>query len=1122
MRILIAFAIGVCSVLIIVFIANNKIQRLADANTYLDQILVNCGKQRTLSQFLTKNSLLLDYEDELEPVLVRFDSALRNFQENHLQIKRLNAKLTSLNIETAQIDNLYEISFSELTELLKSSYGIQEAKNIETFRARILLHEETFLPHMNQLTEIYEQLAMKVNDELEETILAQYFQIGITVILAASFVLIFTLSLVKARVKHHSIRNEQLLEKKNRYENLLNETHDMVYELSGDGTYVYGNPALERFTGYTLDNLNSKAWYEHVTPEYKDRVLQFYTEVVERKMRTCHFEFPLNTSKGEVKWISQTTDFKYGHDGQVISTYNVAKDITESRQTIANEEKYKKGLRLLNDLSSKTDLSIQERLDDGLKLCLEFLKLENGVISEVWMDEYRIMAMHSDLKKTKTNQKYKLGGTYCDITLKKPDRVFYSENGGKSKNCAHPCFPDTAFETYIGTTYRVDGKVFGTVNFISKAKREQPFTEYEKDFMSLVSKWVGSIIEQRIHQDRMLEEQSLLKTFVSIAPVAIAMFDKHMVYISASKKWKTDQNIKGDIIGKSHYKVFPEIPQEWKKMHQRALQGEVIKPGVEKFERADGSVQWLKGEIHPWYKAKDKVGGIIIFINDLTEIKHQEDELRKAKEEAEAAGRIKEQFLSTMSHEIRTPLNAIIGTTHLLELENPELGGNKRLELLKFGSNNLLTLINDILDFQKIEAGKLEINAEEANLKELCYNIIETWKSVPTNKAINLSFDYGVGLSDVYVFDHTRLTQVLNNLISNALKFTEQGTVKLIVQRTDDNEIHFCVSDTGVGINRENLEQIFESFKQVNAQLALKEGGTGLGLSISKKLVELMGGSLTVNSQVNKGSEFCFNLNFKEAESDKIKPKELKIDDVDLAKKILLVEDNEANQEIAKGFLSLWGIDVVVANNGKEALDQVLSKGFDLILMDMRMPIMNGYEATKTIRKMEDPYFKKVPIIALTASTLSESRAKMKDTGINDIVTKPFDPEDLLKKISALGNKLGKTIKVTKNKSEKPQSIRFKFLYDVLGGDNEQVLEIARMSIASINEGVKGVGEASKKKDREVAHDHLHKMKSNLANLDLKNLSDKIPHYKKDNFWSLLPEFLSEVKEELKKVDSYI
>lgn len=379
-------------------------------------------------------------------------------------------------------------------------------------------------------------------------------------------------------------------------------------------------------------------------------------------------------------------------------------------------------------------------------------------------------------------------------------------------------------------------------------------------------------------------------------------------------------------------------------------------------------------------------------------------QLNKAKELAEAAAKAKEEFLSTMSHEIRTPMNAVIGMTNILIDEEPRKDQVENLKTLEFSANNLLNLINDILDFSKIEAGKIEIEKVEFNLRELINNLIDTLKITSKKKGIKLLLDFDENqLQRTIVGDPTRITQIITNLVSNAIKFTETGYVKLICKVTEKNEefadIYFAVEDTGIGIPEDRVDAIFESFTQASSNTTRKFGGTGLGLAITKRLVELQGGQIEVDSVLGEGSIFYYNLKFALGKSLSAAAKEKEIVPISrgglTGVKVLIAEDNLINQVVAKKILLKWDVEITIANDGLEAVNCLKKESFDIILMDINMPNMDGCEATKTIRAMSDPEKSNIPIIALTASILSSANAKLFEAGMNSYVGKPFKPEEL-------------------------------------------------------------------------------------------------------------------------------
>lgn len=388
---------------------------------------------------------------------------------------------------------------------------------------------------------------------------------------------------------------------------------------------------------------------------------------------------------------------------------------------------------------------------------------------------------------------------------------------------------------------------------------------------------------------------------------------------------------------------------------------------------------------------------------------HETTELAKiAKHEAEASAKAKENFLSTMSHEIRTPLNAILGVANLLLMEDMKEEHLEHLRLLKFSGENLLTLVNDILDYSKIDAGKIEFEQINFNLRMLLEHIQKSMLLKIDEKDLSLELNYDKKLPDVFVGDSVRVSQIINNLVGNAIKFTEKGKISIDVSVAEiDDEaarIHFEIADTGIGIELENQGMIFENFSQASGDTTRKFGGTGLGLAITKKLLEYMGSEIHLASELGQGSVFSFDLSLPlgiEQTDPKSKNRGTDIYEslADRNIKILVAEDNRANQIVLEKFLEKWGVRVEFVENGIRALSKLKTQQFDMILMDLQMPEMDGYQATKEIRKNKTEYAKNVPIIALTASALLDVRKKVKELGMTDYITKPFDPGELHRKI---------------------------------------------------------------------------------------------------------------------------
>ncbi|KAB1155074.1 tetratricopeptide repeat-containing hybrid sensor histidine kinase/response regulator [Flavobacterium luteum] len=382
-------------------------------------------------------------------------------------------------------------------------------------------------------------------------------------------------------------------------------------------------------------------------------------------------------------------------------------------------------------------------------------------------------------------------------------------------------------------------------------------------------------------------------------------------------------------------------------------------------------------------------------------LKEKNAELQLAKDKAEKASKARAEFLSTVSHELRTPLNAINGITHLLLEENPKESQMNYLTSLKFSGNYLLTFINEILEINRIESSAIETENLNFNLKLLLGNIQNSLKELASINNNTFSVEIDENIPDFLIGDPTKLSQIFLNLINNALKFTKNGEVKVILNSTETNEeftaIHFEVIDTGIGIPEEKIESVFDSFSQGSIEINRKYGGTGLGLTIVKKLVHLLGGKIKVESKVGKGSSFKFDLSFKIGTDEKIVEKVADYDESILYdKKVLLIEDNKINQMITKKMVENKRMSCEVIDNGEDAIEAVKNNKYDLVLMDVHLPGINGTIATQTIRTFD----KKTLIIALTAISLNENREMLLSYGMNDVITKPFNPEEFYKIIA--------------------------------------------------------------------------------------------------------------------------
>lgn len=395
-----------------------------------------------------------------------------------------------------------------------------------------------------------------------------------------------------------------------------------------------------------------------------------------------------------------------------------------------------------------------------------------------------------------------------------------------------------------------------------------------------------------------------------------------------------------------------------------------------------------------------------VTVFDITDRKKYERELLLERQKAERAARAKADFLSMMSHEIRTPMNAVIGVAHLLETTELSEVQSEYMELLKTSSENLMNLLNGILDFSKIESGHVALEQRTFDVVKVVRDCATSLQARAQQKGVALKLDVDRKIPPFVTGDPVKIGQIVNNLVSNAIKFTEQGEVTIMCRILSSDAkaatIQFTVQDTGIGIAEEKLASIFDEFSQADYEIGMRFGGSGLGLAITKKLLEMHGSKISVASELGKGSKFSFELTLQLAEPIKIdESKFVKPNSAQLAGvKVLVAEDNEDNIFLLERLLTSWGVVYECVQNGREAVEKLRARNFDIVLMDLRMPVMDGYKATNAIRTLPGKSKAELPIIAFSASTKVGEEDLIEITPFNDTIGKPFRPEELFSKLA--------------------------------------------------------------------------------------------------------------------------
>lgn len=591
------------------------------------------------------------------------------------------------------------------------------------------------------------------------------------------------------------------------------------------------------------------------------------------------------------------------------------------------------------------------------------------------------------------------------------------------------------------------------------------------------------ITELKKVRQELKRSEEYYSRLVQISPEGIVLYNEGKISFVNEALTKILGYKEDEIVGQSIAEyIHPEDYDLALETMRGILENKTTAPLTEiRLLTREGSMIYT--EILPTYFPYQGEDGVLAIVRDISHRKQVEWELKKAKEAAEAANQAKTDFLANISHEIRTPMNGIIGMIELLLETKLSKEQRKYLDLMQGSAEGLLRIINDVLDFVKLQEGRLQIEAVPFNIEAVVEEVVEFFAISAYKKGIKLSCAIDSDLPSYVIGDGGRLKQVLTNLIGNSVKFTEEGKIEVqaiqVKDRKDEVQICFSVKDTGIGIPEKSIGTLFEKFTQVDSSLTRKYGGTGLGLAISKSLVESMGGSIEVESKEGEGSLFSFILPLRKSMnwSANRKERDFRIAEKDIRKinkplRILIVEDHLINQEVITRFIEKKGWRAITALNGKEALHILQNERIDLILMDIQMPVMDGLKATSVIREQEKETKKHTPIIALTAHAAEGYREQFIEVGMDDYLSKPVSPEILYEAIEKWTFLRGKE-----------EAVDLRKALQVSHNNKDLLIRLANKFIEMYPGDLQEIRQAIEKQDAEALRKKAHYFKGGIAYL---------------------------------------
>lgn len=849
----------------------------------------------------------------------------------------------------------------------------------------------------------------------------------------------------------------KLQKSEKRYRQLIESVQDIIYKISPLGYFTFVNPVVEQRLGYCPDEIIGHHFTELVVPEYREKLINFYCEMVHFQKESTYNDFPVYKKNGEIAWIGQTVRL-IENEGNVVELVAVARDITEQ---VATDDALRTTQTRLSTLITNLQKGVLVE-DENRKIIL---------VNQLFCDLFEIPAPAEALI-----------GADCAQSAEESKYLFKNPEGFVKQ------INDLLAKQEISINeelHMVNGRIL---------ERDYIPIFLEEQYRGHLWKY-EDVTEQFLAREQIRKSEEKYRGIMNNMELGLIEVDNEDHIIRAYDRFCLMMGYtEEELIGKVASDLF--LPPEFRgifEQHQSIRsEGRATSYEVQMIKK-DGSRIWVILSGAPIMDEHGNIVGSMGIHYDISARKHLEQELALAKEIAEEARQAEKQFLANMSHEIRTPLNAIIGMTHLLFDTRPSKQQYEYLDILKSSADFLHSLISDLLDMAKIEAGRLEVQNHPFDLVGLLRTTQRVFQIKLGNRPIELDLMIDGRISGNYLGDDVMLNQILLNIIGNAEKFTEEGTIEITVKlKKEDNEtcwIEFKIADTGIGIPKEKLDLIFQKFKQVNPQ-GHKHKGTGLGLSITKQLVELQGGTLTVKSQEGEGTTFTFTLPFQKSDTEIVK-NDYTIEEgtanLELCN-LLVVEDNIMNQRYISGLLNKWNIPFTIAIDGRKAVEQAHKQHFDIILMDIQMPNMDGYEATLTIRNTNNPN-QNTPIVALTASAMMDQKNKTKSVGMNDFITKPFTPSQLLSVIQRF-------LKVenlpTPSPVPLPKStstlLNFSRLKELYGDDNEYVLDMMETFLTDALPDFSEFQALINTKDWLTLSKLAHRLKPSLGMVGLTNL----------------------------------
>ncbi|MCF8244689.1 MAG: PAS domain S-box protein [Saprospiraceae bacterium] len=828
------------------------------------------------------------------------------------------------------------------------------------------------------------------------------------------------LSLLNERLEEKIIERTKALEDSElRYRQIVENATDIIFRADAKGYIMYANQTASTRLGYSQEEIIGRNYLELIHPDWSEKVELFYKKCREEHIINSYLQFPVLTKSGETIWLAQNLQFVI-HGDEIVEATAVARDVTKRQ------------------LAEEALAATQVRLSKLIA------NLQSGILLE---DENRSIVLANELFCKQfgiSTPSAELIGTQGVLAMEQAKHL--SKDAGSFVKGINMLLEKK--EIKVGEELQMaDGRILQRdyIPIIAEGKYLGHLWQY-RDVTD--ERQVGENLRRSEEKYRGIIENMELGLLEVSTQGTILRAYHHFCEMTGY----TEQ----ELVGQRVSEIFlpPEFFSVVKQQNIERMKGVAGVYEIQIFKK-DGSRIWVMVSGAPIYDHWGNIAGTIKIHYDITRQRRLQQEIFEARLRAEEAQEAEKQFLANMSHEIRTPLNAIIGMTHLLFDTEPTAEQGDYLDVLKSAADILQSLISNVLDIAKIREGRMDVHPREFDLAGLVHAMQKIFQRKIEGRPVEVDADVDTTLNTLLVGDDLMLKQVLLNLLGNAEKFTKEGRISVTVRtvkRNDDRiTLRFEVSDSGIGIPQDKIELVFQSFRQADGDVKREFGGTGLGLTIVKKLVELQGGNILVSSKEGIGTTFTFELVYSDTGKPIGNPEISAIKHRFVASKdisILIVEDNSMNRKYISTLLEKWGVSHKMAFNGLMGYEMAQQEQFDLILLDIQMPEMDGYETAISIRNSNNPN-RETPLVALTASALVSSIERAIQVGMNDHLSKPFNPEQLFAIMSKHLQLTKKEVKKAPNEHSLSKKvvptfleIDRNYLQDIYGDDSDYALDM--------------------------------------------------------------------------------